>query len=77
MFPALKGSKIATGPLANHINIVMNGKSGTAMAAFGQQLNDEEIAAIITYKRNSWGNNTGDVVQPKLIREARKIPSSP
>lgn len=74
IFPPLKGDKIVTGPLAGNINIVLNGKSNTPMAAFGQQLNDEEIAAIITYIRNSWGNNTGDVVQPKQIKEARGKP---
>jgi len=71
-FPALKGSKIATGPVKDHINIVLNGKPGTAMQAFGTQLNDDDIAAIITYERNAWGNNTGDVVQPADIAAARK-----
>jgi cytochrome c oxidase subunit 2 len=63
-FPALKGSKIATGPAVDHIAIVVNGKAGTAMQAFGAQLTDAELAAIITYERNAWGNNTGDLVQP-------------
>ena len=38
------------------------------MAAFGAQLNDTDIAAVITYQRNAFGNDTGDVVQPKLFR---------
>jgi cytochrome c oxidase subunit 2 len=71
-FPALSGSKIATGPKAGHINIVLNGKSGTAMQAFGKQLNDTEIAAVITYERNAWNNKTGDVIQPAEIKTARK-----
>jgi len=70
-FPALKGSKIATGPVADHLNRVINGKPGTAMAAFGPQLSDSEIAAVITYERNSWGNNTGDAVQPSQVKAAR------
>ncbi|GAB4350973.1 MAG: cytochrome c oxidase subunit II [Gammaproteobacteria bacterium] len=69
-FPPLKGSQIATGPLADHISIVLNGKPGTAMPAWAQ-LNDLEIAAIVTYERNAWGNDTGDVVQPKDIKAAR------
>lgn len=69
-FPALKGSKIANGPAADHIGIVMNGKAGTAMAAYKGQLNDLEIAAVITYERNAWGN-TGSVVQPKDVKAAR------
>lgn len=66
-FPALKGSKIATGPVADHLNIVINGKTGTAMQAFGAQLTDAELAAIITYERNAWGNNTGELVQPSDV----------
>ncbi|MDV3238886.1 MAG: cytochrome c oxidase subunit II [Gammaproteobacteria bacterium] len=70
-FPALKGGVIATGPVAGHIDLVLNGKSGTAMAAFGAQLNDADLAAVITYERNAWGNDTGDVVQPADVKAAR------
>jgi cytochrome c oxidase subunit 2 len=70
-FAALDGSKIATGPKADHIDIVMNGKTGTAMAAF-KHLSDVQIAAVVTYERNAWGNTTGDVVQPSEIIELRK-----
>lgn len=64
MFPALKGSKIATGPIADHLNIVVHGKAGTAMAAFGKQLSEVDIAAVVTYERNAWGNNKGDMATP-------------
>ncbi len=67
MFPALKGSPIAIGPVAEHIDIVVNGKPGTAMAAFGKQLSEVDLAAIITYERNAWGNNVGDMVTPKDV----------
>jgi cytochrome c oxidase subunit 2 len=70
-FPPLEGSKLANGPKADHINIVMNGKTGTAMAAF-KHLSDVQIAAVVTYERNSWGNKAGDVVQPSEINEFRK-----
>jgi len=70
-FPALKGSAIATGPKAAHMGIVMHGKPGTAMSAFAGQLNDIDLAAVITYERNAWGNNTGDLVQPSEIKAAR------
>jgi len=70
-FAALDGSKVATGPKADHINIVMNGKTGTAMAAF-KHLSDVQIAAVVTYERNSWSNTTGDVVQPSEINGFRK-----
>ncbi len=68
-FPALKGSAIATGDQAAHIDIVLNGKN--AMTPFGGTLNDEQLAAVITYERNAWGNDTGDVVQPAQIKAAR------
>ncbi|MGE5524504.1 MAG: cytochrome c oxidase subunit II [Rhodospirillaceae bacterium] len=70
-FPALSGSKIATGDKAAHINIVMNGKPGTAMAPF-KQLSDVELAAVITYERNAWSNKTGDMITPADIKAARK-----
>lgn len=70
-FPPMKGSKIATGPVAAHMNIVLNGKPGTAMQAFGTQLSDDDIAAVITYERNAFGNNKGDLVQPADITTAK------
>jgi cytochrome c oxidase subunit 2 len=69
-FPALNGSKIVNGPVADHLHIVINGKQGTAMQAWGT-LNDLEIAAIVTYERNAWDNKTGDVVQPADVKQAR------
>ncbi len=69
-FPPLKGSPVATGPIAAHLEIVLNGKEGTAMQAWGS-MNDLEIAAIVTYERNAWDNNTGDVVQPADVKQAR------
>ena len=68
-FPALAGSDIATMAehRIEHILIVNRGKN--AMPAFGAQLSPKERAAVITYERNAWGNDTGDVVQPKEIAE--------
>jgi cytochrome c oxidase subunit 2 len=71
VFPAMAGSAIATGDVTAHKNIVMNGKEGTAMQAFGAQLGDVDLAAVITYERNAFGNDTGDVVQPADIAAAR------
>ena len=70
-FPALKDSKIAKGALADHMKIVLHGKEGTAMAAYASQLTDSELATVITYERNAWGNSTGDVVQPTQVKAAR------
>jgi cytochrome c oxidase subunit 2 len=70
-FPAIANSPIATGDAAEHMNLVMNGKSGTAMAAYKTQLSDVDLAAVITFERNSFGNSTGDMVQPSAIKNAR------
>ena len=68
-FPALDGGVITNGPVAEHINQVLKGKN--LMPAFAEQLSDADIAAVITYERNSWSNSTGDVVQPADIKAAR------
>jgi cytochrome c oxidase subunit II len=70
-FPKMAGSKVANGALKDHLNIVLRGKPGTAMQAFGPQLSDADIAAVITFERNSFGNKTGDVVQPSQVKAAR------
>ncbi|MCZ6796377.1 MAG: cytochrome c oxidase subunit II [Gammaproteobacteria bacterium] len=70
-FPAMTNSPIATGDAAEHMNVVMNGLSGTAMAAYKSQLNDVDLAAVITFERNSLGNSVGDMVQPSAIKNAR------
>lgn len=69
-FPALKGSKTVTGPIKEHINTVLHGRPGTAMQAFGKQLNPVDLAAVITFERNSFGNHDGDMVQPSEIKAA-------
>ncbi|WP_420820542.1 cytochrome c oxidase subunit II [Saliniradius amylolyticus] len=66
-FPALKGSQIVLEDMQKHIDIVVNGVSGTSMQAFGKQLSLKELAAVITYERNAWGNNTGETVQAKDV----------
>ena len=66
-FPALAGSGIANGPLNDNIEIVLQGREGTAMQAWGNMLSESDIAAALTYTRNAFGNATGDVVQPQTI----------
>lgn len=70
-FPPLAGSKIVNGPKTGHMDTVLNGKPGTAMAPFGKQLSDTEIAAVISYERNSFGNKAG-IVQPAEVKARRK-----
>ncbi len=68
-FPSLVGSKITVGPAGGHIDMVLNGKA--AMPPW-KHLSDTEIAAVVTYERNAWGNNKGDLVQPSDVKAARK-----
>lgn len=70
-YPALAGGTIATGAVADHLERVMSGKSDTEMQAWAPQLSDLEIAAVITYERNSWDNDIGDLLQPIAVYEAR------
>ncbi len=70
-FPALDGSAVVVGEEGAQIALVLKGKAGTAMAAFGGQLSDTDLAAVITYTRNSWSNSTGTVVQPATVAAAR------
>lgn len=79
-FPALAGGKITTGRVKAHIDIVLNGKTGTAMQAFKNQLSVEQIAAVVTYERNSWGNDNqqkygkdaGGIVQPADVAKEKQ-----
>ena len=70
-FPALANSPIALGPIEGHMDVVLNGVPGTAMAAFGNQLNPVDLAAVITYERNAFGNNVGDMITPVEILQAQ------
>ena len=70
-FPALAGSKVVTGPKEEQINIVLNGKPGTAMQPF-KHLTDAEIASVVTYTRNNWTNKTGDIATPADVKALRK-----
>ena len=70
-FPSLAGSKIVLGPSDQQINILLNGKPGTAMQSFAR-LTNSEIAAVISFTKNSFGNSVGKVIQPAEIKAARK-----
>jgi cytochrome c oxidase subunit 2 len=79
-FPSLLGSKITIGSVSKHIDIVLHGVKGSAMQAFASQLSDEDIAAVVTYERNAWGNDNqqkwgkaaGGIVQPSDVKAARE-----
>ncbi len=69
-FPALSGSKVVNGPKADQTKLVLNGKPGTAMNTF-KHLSDVDLAAVITFTRNNWNNNTGEAITPAEIKAAR------
>lgn len=74
IFPALDKSDIVINKsrISDHLHVVIHGKSGTAMQAFGAQLSLKELAAVITYERNAWSNKTGDVIQASQINAVLK-----
>ncbi len=69
---AIAGSAVATGDINAHLEIGVNGVPGTAMQAFGGQLSDVDMAAVITYQRNAFGNNMGDSLQPIDVYNYKK-----
>ena len=71
VFPALSGSKVVNGPKEAQVQLVLNGRAGTAMAPF-KHLSDSDIAAVVTYTRNSWTNKVGDAVTPAEVKALRK-----
>ena len=64
VFPALKNSPIALGAKEGHIAVLIDGVAGTSMQSFADQLSEVDIAAVVHYERNAWGNDVGDVTQP-------------
>jgi len=70
---AIAGSAIALGDIGTHLDVGIKGVAGTAMQAFGGQLNDVDMAAVITYQRNAFGNNTGDVIQPSDVASHKQV----
>ncbi len=71
VFPALVQSPVVLGDVEAHTKLLINGVEGTAMQAFGAQLNDTDLAAVVTYKRNTWGNDVGDMIQPSAVKALR------
>ncbi len=69
-FPPLDGSRVVLGPPAEQIGVLLNGRPKTAMQPFGR-LSNVELAAVITFTRNNWGNQTGVAVQPAEIKVRR------
>ncbi len=67
-----KDGKIILGTVKDHMDIVIHGIAGSTMPPFGGQLSDLDIAAVIAYERNSWGNQAGEIIQPSEVTPLRK-----
>jgi len=76
VFPPIAGSDVVTGNIDKHIATVMHGVEGTPMQAFVGKLSDSDLAAVITFQRNAFGNDTGDTLQPSHIRSLREATSA-
>jgi len=63
-FPAIAGSAVAMGPRDDHLRLVIDGVAGSAMQAFGKQLDPVELASVVHFQRHSFGNDAGDISQP-------------
>ncbi|WP_458527084.1 cytochrome c oxidase subunit II [Onishia taeanensis] len=68
VFPALANNPTLMAERDRHIDVVINGVAGAPMPAFSSSLSPVEIAAVVTYERNAWGSDTGDIVQPSEIQ---------
>ena len=68
-FPTLVGSKVVLGSKEGQYQILLYGKN--AMPKWSGVLSDGELAAVMTYTRNSWGNKTSEVIQTQDFITAR------
>ena len=75
IFPALAGSNIVMFDKNRNVEILMEGVQGAAMQSFANQLSEVDMAAVITYTRQAWGNaekGDGEYVVPSNIVEYKK-----
>ncbi len=64
--------KMLLGKAETQIDVVLNGIPGTRMFAFGHVLSDEDVAAVVTYIRNAWGNDSGETITPEQVKPLRQ-----
>lgn len=73
LYPSLKDGHVTMGPADEEIKLVLTGASGTAMPSFTDELSDDEVAAVVTYTRNEFGNNSHDIIQPRQVAKLREM----
>jgi len=75
VFPSLADSAVVTGPVQDHAEVLLNGRPGTVMRSFADDLSSADIAAVVAYKRATWGNGDG-LLQPAEVEALRHGPRS-
>lgn len=72
-FPALDGDPFVTGPPAPVIATVLNGRKGPLgqMPTWKEKLDDNQVAAVVTYIRRAWSNKAPGVT-PAMVAALRK-----
>ncbi len=74
-FPALAGDKLALGPVPAAATVLLMGRGG--MPAFRNELNDAELAAILTYIRTNWGNKGAVVTSAQVAAVRARATATP
>ena len=72
VFPALARNDVVTGPLSEHLNALLRNRHDTAGLGLVKHLNDADIAAVVSFERQAWGNRAQDIVQPADVAAVRK-----
>lgn len=72
IFPALAGNPVAIGPLTEYLDVLLRDSKDHSLAALRERLSDADIAAVVTYNRQAWGNRGEDIVQPADVAVARE-----
>ena len=75
-YPALAGSDVVMNDKSKQIEILMEGIRGSQMQSFAEQLNEVEMAAVITFTKLSWDNNkmgSPEIVIPKDIVDYKNV----
>lgn len=73
-FPKLAGNTFVQGPAQQVAHTILNGRGG--MPKFGEELSDEQIAAVASYVRSSWGNKA-DPITPDIVAAERAAGALP
>lgn len=66
-FPALAGNPFLQGPAQQAVAVVLDGRNG--MPSFRADLDDRQIATVLSYARSAWGNKAGPITVEQVAAE--------